>query len=79
MLPELSRCGNVPHGMDRKPSRRDRLYTGVIVSCLVIYLIIGFYVLSVYVRAAAPSIPVPPVPESTFPGGGSPCSPDAVC
>ena len=68
--------------MDRKLSRRDRFYTGVIVACLVIYFVIGFYVLSVYVRAAAPSIPVPPVPPlltPTFTGGQSPCPTDWVC
>ena len=68
--------------MDRKLSRRDRLYTGVIVACLVIYLAIGLDVLSVYVRAAEPSIPmppVPPIPTATFTSGQSPCPTDSVC
>ncbi len=47
-------------------SRRDRFYTGVIVVCAVMYLIIGFSMLSVYMRAGAPTLPVPVVPTPTW-------------
>ena len=39
--------------MGKKLSRRDRFYTGVIIFCLVGFLIFGCYVLSVYLGTAS--------------------------